>query len=266
MDWLTTPWSGATQHNLAPWVLWHARCMVLGWGVLLPVGALLARYFKILPRQAWPQQLDHPLWWHGHRVLQWAGVAAMSVGAWLAWGLGAGASSAARLHAWAGMALVLLGWLQVVAGLLRGSKGGPTDAQAHDGRGDHYDMSPRRVWFERLHKSVGWFTLLAAVGVIVLGLALADAPRWMGLALATWWLALAWAAWRWQHQGRCVDTYQAIWGPGLQHPGNQLKPVGWGVRRPGTAHPSTANPSTSNPGAAHKPSHAALSADPEPLT
>ena len=40
------------------------------------------------------------------------------------------------------------------------------------------------------------------------------------------------AQWRLQRQGRCIDTYQAIWGPDPRHPGNRLKPVGWGVRRP----------------------------------
>jgi hypothetical protein len=37
---------------------------------------------------------------------------------------------------------------------------------------------------------------------------------------------------RWQRAGRCIDTYQAIWGPDPAHPGNRRPPVGWGVRRP----------------------------------
>jgi Eukaryotic cytochrome b561 len=229
VDWLLAPLSGAAQHTIAPWAYWHARCMVLGWGVLLPVGALAARYFKIAPGQQWPRQLDNRAWWHTHRVLQWAGIVVMSVGAVLAWGQGSGGTTAARLHAWAGWALIALGWLQVAAGLARGSKGGPTDEPV---RGDHYDMTPHRIWFERLHKSLGWLAVLAAIGVIVLGLQLADAPRWMAVALLLWWALLAAAAWHWQRQGRCVDTYQAIWGPDPAHPGNRVKPVGWGVRRP----------------------------------
>ena len=74
--------------------------------------------------------------------------------------------------------------------------------------------------------------MLLAVGVIALGLVLSDAPRWMALALALWWLLLAWAFVGLQRAGRCIDTYQAIWGPGPQHPGNHLRPTGWGVRRP----------------------------------
>jgi hypothetical protein len=124
---------------------------------------------------------------------------------------------------------VSLGWAQVAAGWWRGSKGGPTSAQL---RGDHYDMTPHRIWFERLHKSLGWLAVLCAMLVTVLGLFVADAPRWMPVVMGTWWLALAAAAWHWQRQGRCVDTYQAIWGPDAQHPGNARRPIGWGVRRP----------------------------------
>jgi hypothetical protein len=227
-DWLTTPWSGNTSHHIAAWAIWHARCMVLAWGVLLPLGALLARYFKVLSQQDWPRELDNKMWWHGHRALQVAGVLLMSVGVALAWGQGSGGTPMAMWHAWGGWALVALGWLQIAAGLARGSKGGPTDAQM---RGDHYDMTAWRLHFEFLHKALGWLSIAAAVAVIGMGLVMVDAPRWMALALLLWWGALAGAAWRWQQQGRCIDTYQAIWGPDLRHPGNQRPRVGWGARR-----------------------------------
>ena len=229
LDWLTTPLSGASEHAIQPWAYWHARWMVLGWGVLLPAGALAARYFKVAPGQRWPQELDNKAWWHTHRTLQWAGIAAMTIGAMLAWGQGQRVTATATAHAWAGWALVASGWLQVAAGWARGSKGGPTDQGV---RGDHYDMTPHRLRFERIHKSLGWLAVLAAVAVIALGLAVADAPRWMPLVLCGWWSALAVLALHWQRKGRCVDTYQAIWGPDPAHPGNRLRPIGWGVRRP----------------------------------
>jgi hypothetical protein len=235
LGWLMTPLSGAATHEIAPWAYWHARLMVLGWGVLLPVGALAARYFKVLPRQDWPRRLDDQHWWRAHRWLQWSGVLLMTAGIALAWGRAEACNAwrgAAGWHAALGWSVAALGWLQVGAGLLRGSKGGPTDRQL---RGDHYDMTPRRIWFERVHKGLGWATVLGAVAVIGLGLVAADAPRWMAVALAAWWALLAALAWRWQRAGRCVDTYQAIWGPDPAHPGNRLAPIGWGVRRPARA-------------------------------
>lgn len=235
IEWLLLPLSGSPHHTIEPWAAWHARSMVLGWGVLLPVGALAARYFKILPGQRWPEQLDSKAWWRAHRWLQWAGIGAMTVGAALAWGRGHGATAAAQLHAWAGWAVVAAGWVQIGVGLGRGSKGGPTDVQA---RGDHYDMSARRRHFERVHKGLGWLTVLAAAAVLAAGLHVADAPRWMAVVLAGWWLLLAVLAWQWQRQGRCIDTYQAIWGPDPRHPGNRHKPIGWGVRRPADPTPT----------------------------
>lgn len=226
--WLNLPLSGASVHSLAPDIYWHARLMVLAWGVLLPLGALMARYFKVLPSQNWPAVLDNQWWWRGHLSLQWSGMALASVGLYLV--LSQAQHSLWELfHSAAGWLLMLLAWLQVAGGLLRGSKGGPTAVQLS---GDHYDMTPHRAWFERVHKLLGWACVLGAVAVLVTGLLLADAPRWMPLTLGLWWLGLLGLAWRWQRQGRCIDTYQAIWGPDASHPGNHLRPIGWGIRRP----------------------------------
>lgn len=228
LHWLTMPISGASIHAIEPETYWHARLMVLAWGVLLPVGALMARYFKVLPSQNWPAVLDNQWWWRGHLTLQWSGMVLASAGVYLIfsqaqhspWGL---------FHSSAGWVLMLMAWMQMVGGLLRGSKGGPTALQP---RGDHYDMTPHRAWFERVHKFLGWACVLGAVAVLVTGLLLADAPRWMPLTLGLWWLSLLGLAWRWQRQGRCIDTYQAIWGPDASHPGNHIRPIGWGIRRP----------------------------------
>ncbi len=228
-----SPLSGSTSHEIAPWALWHARSMVLAWGVMLPVGALVARFFKVLPSQGWPRTLDHKGWWHAHRALQWAGVAVMALGLWLVWSRpGSGANvplgTLIGTHQWTGWAVCALGALQVAGAMARGSKGGPTDTTL---RGDHYDMTPWRRVFERLHKGLGWLAVLASMGVMATGLVLADAPRWMPLLLLMWWLLLTAAFVHLQRSGRCVDTYQAIWGPNPAHPGNQRRPIGWGVRR-----------------------------------
>ena len=166
----------------------------------------------------------------------------MLVGTALAWNHGSQASALAVWHHWLGWAVLAIGVLQMMSGIGRGSKGGPTEPSM---RGDHYDMTARRRWFERFHKAAGWFVLSVAVAVIGLGLVAADAPRWMAGVLTIWWVALALMARRWQGQGRCIDTYEAIWGPDPMHPGNHLAPIGFRVRRMGQQS-SYASPSSSS--------------------
>ena len=226
--WLGTPLSGSATHTIDAATAWHGRAMVLAWGVLVPLGALLARFFKVMPGQDWPHRLDNPAWWHGHRALAGVAVALTLIGAGWMWGRAEASGAAAASHRLLGLVLVAAGLAQVALGLLRGSKGGPTDARL---RGDHYDMTPRRIAFERAHKSIGWLAWTLSVPCTVLGLVLADAPRAMLVGLALWWLALAAAFGALQRAGRCLDTYQAIWGPDPRHPGNRVRPVGWGIRR-----------------------------------
>lgn len=228
LHWLATPISGATTHHIATLTAWHARLMVLSWGILFPLGAFAARFYKIRPCQAWPEELDDKTWWHAHRWTQGIALAVMTAGVALGVATATMASMAASLHAVLGWLLCITGWLQLAAGLARGSKGGPTDKRM---RGDHYDMTPRRLVFERCHKAAGWLAILMAAPTIVIGLLIADAPRWMAIVLMLWWISLGAFFVLMHRQGRCVDTYQAIWGPGLDHPGNRIKPVGWGVRR-----------------------------------
>lgn len=226
--WLLQPLSGSSTHSLSSWVSWHGRLMVLSWGLLLPMGVLVARFFKVMPGQDWPRVLDNKRWWKVHLHGQsWALTVAL-VGLGLVWGQATGATAGAQVHGLLGWTVMGLGVLQGLAGFARGSKGGPTDVSL---RGDHYDMTPWRKGFERGHKSLGYLALLLACAALGWGLAVADAPRWMVLGLGLWWLLLL-VVFIWlQGQDRCIDSYQAIWGPDPQHPGNQMSPTGWGVHR-----------------------------------
>jgi hypothetical protein len=232
IDWLFTPLSGAAVHSIPEAVAWHARLMTLAWGVIVPTGVLIARYWKIWPNQQWPETLDHKGWWHSHRFGQLIATGLMLVGVWLVWvpSRGHNLSLIGQLHLILGWSLMLCVAVQVVGGFLRGSKGGPTDVQL---QGDHFDMTPRRRLFERIHKVVGWLSVFVAMATILLGLWWADAPRWMPLMLLTFWIALLIAALRWQHKGQCIDTYQAIWGQDPRLPGLRYAPIGLGVRRVG---------------------------------
>ena len=218
-DWLLSPVDAARAHEVSWAVSWHARVMVLGWGILAPSAVLVARFFKVMPGQKWPEQLDNKTWWHSHWMGQSLVFGLTLLGLVLVWppswqNLG--------LHQVLGYCVLFGLLVQTILGIARGSKGGPT-AKCPDGspRGDHYDMTRRRRVFELLHKTLGYILLLVAAGTILAGLWEANGPRWMWLCLALWWSLYLFAFAMLQRRGMAVDTYQAIWGDDLSHPGNR---------------------------------------------
>jgi len=230
MDWLFAPIDPTRAHEVSAAVSWHARTMVLAWGVIAPLAVLIARYFKIMPGQDWPRELDNQTWWRCH----WMGQSLVVVLTLLAIGLVFPPNwSDVSPHNGAGYLLLLALLGQVLLGVFRGSKGGPTSTDT-DGslRGHHYDMTPRRKAFELSHKALGYLTLFLAMITILLGLWKANGPVWMWLSLTCWWLTLIVVFIVLQKRGYAIDTYQAIWGDDPIHPGNTLPPPGWGAKRP----------------------------------
>lgn len=224
LDWLTRSIDPNREHNVAAISAWHARIMVLAWGVLLPLGVVIARFFKVWPGQNWPQELDRREWWRGHLILQWSGaiIALAGVLLMLIWSDSDTYESDSfwhRLFGWITLSCLLI---QVIGGLVRGSTGGPTYPAA-DGsmRGDHYDMTTRRKVFEHIHKSIGYLALLSGCIAIVAGLWVLNAPRWMWIIILGWWFILIICVAIFQRKGLAIDTYQAIWGPDSCHPGNR---------------------------------------------
>ncbi len=217
ISWLLASMDPARPHVVDASVAWHGRLMVLAWGILIPLGILVARYFKVTPGQDWPRELDNALWWRGHLTCQYGGGLAMAAGILMIWFSGAG-TGMAWSHRMLGYSVLGFGALQFVAGWLRGSKGGPTDREL---RGDHYDMTRRRILFEHVHRTVGYLAIVMGALTIMTGLWAANAPRWMPLSLGLWWGLLIAAAIRLELQGRHVTSYLAIWGPDPAHPGNR---------------------------------------------
>ncbi|MEM8731501.1 MAG: cytochrome b561 domain-containing protein [Pseudomonadota bacterium] len=231
MDWLLAPIDASRGHEVGFAISWHARAMVLAWGVLAPLAVLMARFFKVMPGQDWPRELDNQTWWRAH----WMGQALVGCLSIFALALVLPTDPAAMsLHNWLGFAVLASLVVQVLLGIFRGNKGGPT-APSADGswRGDHYDMTPYRRMFEMFHKGLGYLTLALAAVTILLGLWKANGPVWMWLSLLIWWTALILAFVIFQRRGMAVDTYQAIWGDDPEHPGNQMLRPGWGMNRPG---------------------------------
>lgn len=228
-EWLLSPIDADRVHQVGFFVSWHGRFMVFAWGFLIPVGILAARFFKVLPTQQWPAELDNKHWWHTHRICQYGAAFLMCVATVLILYRGI-ESLGATFHRWVGWLVVVLTVIQVLSGIYRGTKGGPTEP-AKDGslRGDHYDMTRHRVVFEYYHKLTGYLLLALAVYCVVSGMWAANAYNWMWLSLFAWWAVVLFLFVYLQVKGACFDTYRAIWGADETLPGNKLKPIGVGV-------------------------------------
>ena len=235
--WLFTPISGSSEHHIATSVAWHGRLMVLGMGLLMPPVIIVARFYKITPRQDWPNQLDNPFWFVTHR--RWGHIVGLVVAGGFAFALAdfGWRSPWRSLHTTTGWIILALIVVQIVGSWLRGTHGGPIDPFTRQTRppeewhGDHFSMTGRRRVFEYIHKSAGYILLALSLVAIPTGLIAADAPRWMPITMGAWWL-LMFIGFAWlQRAGRCVDTYQAIWGINPDLPGNRRQPIGFGIRR-----------------------------------
>ncbi len=235
--WLLTPLSGSHEHFVAASVAWHGRLMVLGMGILMPLTVIIARFFKVTPRQDWPRELDNPFWLSTHR--RWGHITGLIVVAGLSFGLAADGwpTPWRSLHGGVGWTVILLLMVQIIGSWLRGTHGGPLDPFTRRRRppnewpGDHFSMTQRRVVFEYVHKYAGYILLILTLVAISTGLFLADAPRWMLIAMGAWWLLMFAIFVGLQRAGRCIDTYQAIWGLDPNLPGNRRNPIGFGIAR-----------------------------------
>jgi hypothetical protein len=235
--WFVAPVSGAANHYIAPTVAWHGRLMVLAWAVFLPPAIVVPRFFKVTPGQDWPREVGNPFWFVTHRQLGYWIAIISTVGVALMLWAKDGWGPLGSTHASIGWVLFFLCWLQMFNALLRGTHGGPINPFTREPvppsqwHGDHFSMTRRRVIFEIIHKALGYVLVLVAAIAIISGLRQADAARWMWIAIAAWtgvWIALFI---KFQRDGRCLDTYQAIWGLDETLAGNRRNPVGWGINR-----------------------------------
>lgn len=208
----------------------HAIVMFLLWFILVPAMILLLRYGKVppttygipggTPKFAWPE-----LPWTLHKIVLYS-VIALSIGAaGFAMLLSGGFSG--TLHAYFGLATILLGALQGLSAWHRGSHGGQRDPGAtHEDRstwgGDHFDMTARRRWFEAYHKTGGYLVLFSAGGALATGLS----GYWIPsiavafLAVVMFGFILAVVL---QGRGHHHDTYTSVYGYHPEHPFNKRR-------------------------------------------
>ncbi|MGI9505678.1 MAG: cytochrome b561 domain-containing protein [Geminicoccaceae bacterium] len=199
--------------------LLHGFLMAVAWLVLLPIGVLIARFFKVTKTQDWPNELDNQFWWRSHRWLNYSGIGMATLGILVVWTTLDGLQFS-TWHGRLGLATFALGWLQVISAWLRGTTGGPKEKGADPDdprtwRGDHFDMTLRRRLFEGWHKHLGYLALMLAVPTAWLGLHLLAMPVWLKAApwIAGLIFVLLYA--RFAREGRWIDTHEAIWGPDM---------------------------------------------------
>lgn len=221
MDWLLSSIDVSRPHSIEIWAAWHGRLMFFSWGVLIPLGIFVARYFKVTPKQNWPVELDNKFWWYTHVYVQVTAYFLALSGLILILVF----SMQTIEHSWHGLLgwiVMCLGGLQLVLGIFRGSKGGPEEAKRTGIlRGDHYDMTPRRKFFEAVHMFFGYAAILIGVTTILSGLWFVNAPRWMWIIAAFIWLGLLVASISQERLAKYKKSYQAIWGLDPNHPGSQ---------------------------------------------
>ncbi|WOL15598.1 cytochrome b561 and DOMON domain-containing protein [Canna indica] len=144
IDYATGAVSGAGSGGF-PAKRWHGLLTILGWGVLMPVGVIMARYFK---------HLD-PLWFYSHISIQGVGFALGLVGIIAGFNLDDNVPGAAA-HQAIGICILVCGVLQVMAFLIRPGKAAKV----------------RRYW-NWYHHYVGRGAIVLAVANVFLGLSVA---------------------------------------------------------------------------------------------
>lgn len=208
----------------AHWPL-HALLMFSTWFVLAPISILAMRYLKPKPREYGVPNAGSYFFSRMHFLGLQTAIALSLLGGGIAFLVSQGFSGS--LHSYFGASTILFGTMQVISAWMRGTHGGkyghganPDDPSTW--HGDHYDMTPRRVWFEAYHKASGYFTVVMAFGAVLTG-------------LSQYWIApIAWAAVTLfftygivvviaEGRGMRFDTYRSVYGTHPDHPGNRMK-------------------------------------------
>ncbi|XP_073002963.1 cytochrome b561 and DOMON domain-containing protein At3g07570-like [Typha latifolia] len=144
----------------------HGLLALLGWGVLMPLGVMAARYFK---------QHD-PQWFYSHISLQGIGFALGLAGIILGFGLDDDGIDDVDAHKALGIAILVFGSLQVLAFLARPDK-----------------TSKVRKYWNWYHHYIGRTAIACAIANIFFGLAIASEEKsWSvgyGVFLAVWVIA-----------------------------------------------------------------------------
>jgi len=142
--------AAGTMQNL---FLLHGSLMLIGWGILLPSGAIVAKFSK---------HRENSFWYKVHRVVQPIGLLVAIIG-WIIALMNFRALNAKNdpglsyPHAMCGMVTMVIGIIQPVNALLRPHKV------------DSEPTTTLRMAWELLHKGLGWIAIILAAVTIWMG-------------------------------------------------------------------------------------------------
>ncbi|RLM73490.1 cytochrome b561 and DOMON domain-containing protein [Panicum miliaceum] len=146
----------------------HGLLAMMGWGVLMPIGMITARYFR---------QLD-PCWFYSHLAIQVSGYAIGIAAVVLGFRLNEDGLKNVGVHKALGIGILAMTSLQVLAILARPDK----------------TSKVRRFW-NWYHHNIGRAAILVAVGNVFLGLSIAQETNAYivsyGVFVAVWVVAVA---------------------------------------------------------------------------
>ncbi|KAF3329423.1 putative ferric-chelate reductase 1 [Carex littledalei] len=160
---------------------WHGFLVALGWGILMPVGIMMARYFK---------KYD-PFWFYAHISIQGAGFVLGLVGIIIGFSLNDDGVDNIDVHKAIGIIILVFGALQIKAFFIRPVK----------------TSKIRRYW-NWYHHNIGRAAVILSIVNIFIGLDIAsESTGWSvgyGIFLALWGLS-------------CIFLEVKLWMAGRDH-------------------------------------------------
>jgi len=129
----------------------HGALMIIGWGVFLIPGMLVARYGK--------NALGNGLWFQVHQGFQLFGMTLTTTAFIISWIMVDGIFFDTLFHAQLGLTVMILAYLQTLGGILR-----PHVSQENE------EKTPARKVFEIVHPWMGRIIILAAIVTIFAGI------------------------------------------------------------------------------------------------